>query len=150
MELTVPEVALRTGRSPETVRRWIRAGRLASGKVGTQHVVDEKDLAAFLRRVSGGVGEQAAPYQWQPPASMKTTDSLARISLDPRVLAGKPVIRGTRLAVEWVIDLLAGGWIEPQILQSYPGITSQDVRACLVYAAERLRSERVYPLPPTP
>lgn len=81
---------------------------------------------------------------------MKTTDSLARISLDPRILAGKPVIRGTRLAVEWVIDLLAGGWTEPQILQGYPGITSEDVRACLVYAAERLRSERVYPLPATP
>ena len=46
--LTVPEVARRTGRNPETVRRWIREGRLRADKVGTQHVVNEEDLEAFL------------------------------------------------------------------------------------------------------
>lgn len=43
--LTVPEAARRTGRNPETIRRWIRAGRLRSEKVGTQHLIDEADLA---------------------------------------------------------------------------------------------------------
>jgi len=46
--LTVPEAARRAGRNPETIRRWIRAGRLRSEKVGTQHVVDEADLDALL------------------------------------------------------------------------------------------------------
>ena len=45
--MTVPEVARRVGRNPETVRRWIREGRLAAHKVGTQHVIEERDLAAF-------------------------------------------------------------------------------------------------------
>lgn len=69
-----------------------------------------------------------------------------RISLDPKVLAGKPVIKGTRIAVEFVVDLLAQGWSEEQIVDSYPGITTEDIRACLRYAAEVLKSERVYPL----
>jgi excisionase family DNA binding protein len=45
--LTVPEVAKRTGRNPETIRRWIRAGKLRARKVGTQHVVEEQDLDAL-------------------------------------------------------------------------------------------------------
>jgi uncharacterized protein (DUF433 family) len=68
------------------------------------------------------------------------------ISVDPKVLVGKPVIRGTRLAVELVIDLLAQGWTLEQILDSYPGLTVEDIRACRAYASEVLHEERVYPL----
>ena len=57
MTLTVPEAARRVGRNPETIRRWIRAGRLPSRKVGTQHVIDEEDLADAIRGV-----EAVAPY----------------------------------------------------------------------------------------
>ncbi len=69
-----------------------------------------------------------------------------RIVIDPDVLVGKPVIRGTRLAVEFVVDLLAHGWDEAQILENYPGIVREDILACLEYATEALKSERVYPL----
>jgi len=69
-----------------------------------------------------------------------------RISIDPRVLAGKPVIRGTRLAVEFIVGLLAQGWTEAQILDNYPGVTHDDVLACLRYASEVLKSERVFPI----
>ena len=68
-----------------------------------------------------------------------------RIVLDPAVLAGKPVIRGTRLSVEFIIGLLADGWSEADILRNYPGITRDDVAACLGYARDVLRSEKVYP-----
>ncbi|MGB3944636.1 MAG: DUF433 domain-containing protein [Methanothrix sp.] len=54
-----------------------------------------------------------------------------RIVVDPEILAGKPVIRGTRLAVEFVIGLLAQGWSEAEVLRNYPGLTSEDVQACL-------------------
>ena len=54
-----------------------------------------------------------------------------RIIADPKVLVGKPVIKGTRLAVEFIIDLLANGWSETQILDNYPGITHEDIVACL-------------------
>lgn len=69
-----------------------------------------------------------------------------RIIADPQVLVGKPVIRGTRIAVEFIIDLLAQGWTEEDILQNYPGVTREDIRACLGYAGAILRTERVYPL----
>ncbi|HEX7127846.1 MAG TPA: DUF433 domain-containing protein [Thermodesulfobacteriota bacterium] len=69
-----------------------------------------------------------------------------RIAVDPAVLAGKPVIKGTRLAVEFVVELLAQGWTHAEVIENYPGVTEEDLRACLAYASERLRSEKVYPL----
>ncbi len=68
-----------------------------------------------------------------------------RIVLDPAALTGKPVIRGTRLSVDFVIGLMADGWTEANILQNYPGISHNDVAACLAYARDVLRSEKVYP-----
>ena len=68
-----------------------------------------------------------------------------RIELAPDVLAGKPVIRGTRLSVEFVIGLMADGWSEADILGNYPGVTHDDVIACLAYARDMLLSERVFP-----
>ena len=66
-----------------------------------------------------------------------------RIAVDPDVVAGKPVIKGTRIAVEFVIHLMARGWTTEQILREYDHLTSEDVRACLSYAGELVRSERV-------
>jgi uncharacterized protein (DUF433 family) len=70
-----------------------------------------------------------------------------RIIVDPKVLAGKPVIRGTRIAVEFVVDLLGRGWTTEQILHEYDHLTSEDIQACLSYASDVLKSERVYLLP---
>jgi uncharacterized protein (DUF433 family) len=67
-----------------------------------------------------------------------------RIELNPAILVGKPVIRGTRLAVEFVVELLANGWTEEQIIQNFTGISHEDISACLHYPTERLKSERVY------
>jgi uncharacterized protein (DUF433 family) len=69
----------------------------------------------------------------------------ARIILDSAVLAGKPVIRGTRLSVEFIIGLMADGWAEADILRNYPGLCHDDIAACLAYARDVLRSEKVYP-----
>jgi uncharacterized protein (DUF433 family) len=73
---------------------------------------------------------------------------LDRIVLDPAVLAGKPVVRGTRLAVEFVVGLLGDGWTEAEILRNYPGLTREDILACLQYAGEIVRAEPAYPLAP--
>ena len=67
-----------------------------------------------------------------------------RIEINPGVLVGKPVIRGTRLAVEFIVGLLANNWSEQQIFENYPGITHEDISACLHYATDMLKSERVY------
>lgn len=68
-----------------------------------------------------------------------------RISLAPDVLAGKPVIHGTRIAVEFIIGLMADGWTEADILGNYPGISREDILACLAYARDSLSVERVHP-----
>jgi uncharacterized protein (DUF433 family) len=73
------------------------------------------------------------------------TTSDLQIILDPNVLAGKPIMRGTRLSVEFVIGLLADGWTEADIIENYPGITHEGVIACLAYARDALRSEKVFP-----
>ena len=70
-----------------------------------------------------------------------------RVIIDPSILMGKPVIRGTRISVELVIDLLARGYTKEQILEQYDHLTAEDVQACLAYASESLRSERVYAMP---
>ena len=69
-----------------------------------------------------------------------------RIVADPAILVGKPVIRGTRLSVEFVVGLLVDGWSEADILQNYPGLAHEDIVACLRYANDILRAEKVYPL----
>jgi len=69
-----------------------------------------------------------------------------RIHADPAVLVGKPVIKGTRLSVEFIVGLLAQGWGEAEVLSNYPGITVEDIRACLAYAHEVLSEWQVYPV----
>ena len=64
---------------------------------------------------------------------------LDRIAVDPAVRFGKPCVRGTRISVGDVLGYLAGGMSEAQILGDFPQLTSDDVRACLAYAAERER-----------
>jgi uncharacterized protein (DUF433 family) len=68
-----------------------------------------------------------------------------RVTIDPAVLVGKPVVRGTRLSVDFLIGLMVQGWPEDEILRNYPGLTHDDLLACLAYAGERVREERVYP-----
>jgi uncharacterized protein (DUF433 family) len=70
-----------------------------------------------------------------------------RIMVDPQVLVGKPVIKGTRIAVEFLMELLANGWSHEQILKNYPHLTVDDIQAALHYAAEAVKQEHVYPLP---
>jgi uncharacterized protein (DUF433 family) len=64
-----------------------------------------------------------------------------RITVDPKVLVGKPVIRGTRLAVAFLMELLAEGWTQEQILQNYPQLTAEDIQTVLHYAAEALKED---------
>lgn len=69
-----------------------------------------------------------------------------RITIDPAILVGKPIIRGTRLSVEFVVGLLGDGWSEADVIRHYPNITHEDIAACLRYAGEILRAEKVYPI----
>jgi len=69
-----------------------------------------------------------------------------RIVIEPGILPGKAIIRGTRMSVEFVVGLLAEGWSEADVLRNYPNLAHEDIVACLRYAAEVLRAEKVYPI----
>jgi uncharacterized protein (DUF433 family) len=69
-----------------------------------------------------------------------------RIIVDRAILAGKPIVRGTRLSVEFLLGLMAQGWPEAEILRNYPGLSRDDLLACLEYARQRIEEERVYEL----
>lgn len=69
-----------------------------------------------------------------------------RITLDPAILAGKPIIRGMRISVEQILRALSNGVTEEALLEDYPTLEAEDIRACLRYAADRIEDERVFAL----
>jgi uncharacterized protein (DUF433 family) len=68
-----------------------------------------------------------------------------RIVIDPEILVGKPVVKGSRLSVDFLLGLLAQGWTESEILRNFPGLEREDLLACWAYASEMLSQEKVYP-----
>jgi uncharacterized protein (DUF433 family) len=77
------------------------------------------------------------------------TNLLDRIKIDPEICAGKPCIRGTRIWVSLILDLLAGGMSEDELRAEYPGLQHEDVLAAIAYGAEAAR-ERIIPVPVEP
>lgn len=71
---------------------------------------------------------------------------LERITLNPEVMTGKPVIKGTRLTVEYILNLLAHGATEEEILEEYHSLTREDIRACLLFSARSLSESSFMPL----
>lgn len=71
---------------------------------------------------------------------------LERINMDPNVLTGKPVIRGTRLTVEYILNLLAHGQDAQEIIKEYEGLTLEDIRACILFASKTLETTFFMPL----
>ena len=65
-----------------------------------------------------------------------------RTVCDEDILTGKPVIKGTRLTVEFIVGLLEHGWTEAEILENYPHIVQEDIRACFAYASAVLRTQK--------
>ena len=70
---------------------------------------------------------------------MEIEELSKRISIDPNVCFGKPCIRGHRICVSLVLDLLASGWSYQEVVDNYPGVSEADIRACIAYGAEMSR-----------
>jgi uncharacterized protein (DUF433 family) len=69
-----------------------------------------------------------------------------QIHSDPKVLGGKPVVKGTRLSVDFILELFAAGWTQDQVFEGYPHLTKDALRAVFAFAAETTREERVFEL----
>lgn len=81
---------------------------------------------------------------------MKDEELLERIILNPKVMVGNPVIRGTRLTVDLILNLLAHGATEKEILEEYKGLTEEDIRACFLFATKALKDTDFMPLAAEP
>jgi uncharacterized protein (DUF433 family) len=90
--------------------------------------------------------EQSLNVQCRQEGATVVTHLAERVVVDPRVMVGKPVIRGTRIPVELIVRMLSQGVTESEILAEYPRLQPDDIRACLAYAAEALAHEDVLPL----
>jgi uncharacterized protein (DUF433 family) len=77
---------------------------------------------------------------------MNPQDLLNRITINPKILVGKPTIRGLRISVEQILNALAAGVPEDDLLKDYPELEAEDIRAALAYAASIIAEEKVYPL----
>lgn len=77
---------------------------------------------------------------------MNESELLARITINPKIFGGKPIIRGHRLAVEHVLSMLAAGDTVETLLEGYPWLEREDIQACLLYAHKLVSHERVEPL----
>ena len=71
---------------------------------------------------------------------------LERIAINPKVMVGKPVIKGTRLTVEYILNLVAHGSTIEEVLDEYEGLTEEDIRACFLFATKSLESLSFMPL----
>ena len=77
---------------------------------------------------------------------MKDQELLERITINPKVMVGKPVIRGTRLTVEFILNLLAHGATVTEIISEYKGLTKEDIKACILFATKSLENTTFMPL----
>jgi uncharacterized protein (DUF433 family) len=77
---------------------------------------------------------------------MEESKLLERITINPKIFAGKPIIRGHRLAVEHILGMLAAGDNSETILSGYPWLEAEDIQACLIYARRLVGHERIEPL----
>ena len=78
--------------------------------------------------------------------TMNETELLQRITINPKIFGGKPIIRGRRLAVEHVLGMLAAGDTPESLLAAYPWLEREDIQACLLYARRVIGEERIEPL----
>jgi uncharacterized protein (DUF433 family) len=78
--------------------------------------------------------------------NMDRVELLNRITVNPEVLVGKPTIRGMRISVEQILDALAAGVHEHELLEDYPALEPDDIRAVFLYARDVVASERIYPI----
>lgn len=77
---------------------------------------------------------------------MEDQKLLERIALDPKIMTGKPVIKGTRLTIEYILNLLAHDATYKEILDEYEGLTREDIQACLLFASKSLEDNAFMPL----
>jgi uncharacterized protein (DUF433 family) len=77
-------------------------------------------------------------------------DLLERIEINPEVMVGKPIVRGTRIPVELILEKLAAGVSREELIKSYPRLVAEDIAAALAFAAQSLRADGYMPLPSQP
>jgi uncharacterized protein (DUF433 family) len=113
--------------------------RLLSVDLGAPMIMDE--FIALIRGTQPRT--RTTQVQLIQRADMAEPDLLGRITINPKIFGGKPIIRGRRLAVEHVLGMLAAGDTAETLLEGYPWLEPEDIRACLLYARRYIGHERI-------
>ena len=101
-------------------------------------------MAEFIALIRGAQPRtRTTQVQLIQSADMAEPDLLGRITINPKIFGGKPIIRGRRLAVEHVLGMLAAGDTAETLLEGYPWLEPEDIRACLLYARRYVGHERI-------
>jgi len=131
------------------LRYMLQLSPLERLKVMEQHARDTEALYEYGRRHRAAQAGRNQKNQSNPTllgAEMNEQKLLERITVNPKIFGGKPIIRGRRLAVEHVLGMLAAGDTVDTILQGYPWLDREDIQACLIYARRLVGHERVEPM----
>lgn len=138
---------------------WARLDLKAAGlvdfpKQGYSRITERGLQELHECRLNGELTREERQRMREEPAAPKAENVAKtqmrfakRIVIDPNILMGKPSVRGTRLGVEFILDLLAHGWSESEILENYPSLVLEDIRACLAYASAMMDAAKDYPCP---
>ena len=107
-------------------------------------VIQKRIIEAKSKEIAKSVKESKEEYN--VGRKVKAIKQLKRIEINPAILTGKPIIRGTRISVELIIKLIAQRWTDEQILQEYPMLKKEDIQEALYYAEMLVQNEEVYPI----
>ena len=113
------------------------------GQVMISEIIQKRIIEAKRKEIAVSVKESKEEYAAQKGKAM---EQLKRIEINPAILTGKPIIRGTRISVELIIKLVAQRRTDEQILQEYPVLKKEDIQEALHYAEMLVQNEEVYPI----
>jgi uncharacterized protein (DUF433 family) len=108
-------------------------------------IIQKRIIDAKSKEMAKSVKESKEEYNVGP--KVKAIKQLKRIEINPAILTGKPIIRGTRISVELIMKLVAQRWTDEQILQEYPVLKKEDIQEALHYAEMLVQNEEVYLMP---
>lgn len=112
-------------------------------QVMISEIIQKRIIEAKRKEIAVSVKESKEEYAAQKGKAM---EQFNRIEINPAILTGKPIIRGTRISVELIIKLVAQRWTDEQILQEYPMLKKEDIQEALHYAEMLVQNEEVYPI----
>jgi uncharacterized protein (DUF433 family) len=124
-------------------KNHLRLGALIAKNAKPKH-----STAYYASHICSYTASRQIVFKFKPKnkEDIRMAELMDRITVDPQIMVGKPVIKGTRITVQLIVQLLANGETEAEILEDYPDLKKEDVKTALLYASECLNREEIIPV----